>query len=70
MPEVTTCTENVVIPALGVGISFKQVRLEYPLEYFVQHLSFRLPLLIQVLLSTIAVLNWNRQESDPYNGVH
>jgi hypothetical protein len=35
MLEVAICPENVVIPALGAGIEFKDERLESPLEYFV-----------------------------------
>jgi hypothetical protein len=49
-PEDAMCTENVVIPALGVGISVKSERLEYPPEYFIQHLSVCLLLLIHPLL--------------------
>jgi len=37
MPVVAICTEKVVIPALGAGISFKDGRLDYPPEKFVQH---------------------------------
>jgi len=69
MPEVAICTENIVIPALGVGILFKGEMLEHPPEYFVQHLSVCLPLLIQPLLRNIAVHDRNRQESDHYAGV-
>ena len=69
MPEVAICTENIVIPTIGIGILFKGVRLEYPPEYFVQHLSVCLTLLIQPLLRNIAILDWNWQESDHYNGV-
>ena len=58
-----------VIPALGAGIVFKGEWLEYPLDFFVQHLSVCLPLLIQLLLSNIAVLDWNRQESEHYDPV-
>jgi hypothetical protein len=39
MPYVAIWTENGVIPALSVGILFKGERLEYPPEYFIQHLS-------------------------------
>jgi hypothetical protein len=60
MPEVAICTENVVIPALGAGIEFNSERLEYPPQYFVQHLTICMPLLIQLLLRYIAVLDWNR----------
>jgi hypothetical protein len=59
-PEVAIWTGNVVIPALGAGIEFKGERLEYPLEYFVQHLTVCLPLHIQPLLRNIALLDWNR----------
>ena len=58
-----------MIPTLGVGILFKGERLEYLPEYFVQHLSVCLLLLMQQLLWNIAVLAWNRQESDNYDGV-
>jgi hypothetical protein len=60
MPEVAICTENVVIPTLSDGIEFKGERLEYPPEYFVQHLTVCLPLLIQPFLRNIAVLDLNR----------
>ena len=70
MPEVPICTENVVIPALGAGILFNGVRLEYPLEYVIQHISVCLPLLTQPLVRNTVVLDWNRQESDHYNAVH
>jgi hypothetical protein len=60
MPEVAICKEHVVIPALGARIEFKGERLEYPPEYFVQHLTVCLPLLIQPLLRNIAVLVRNR----------
>jgi len=60
MPEVTIRTENVVIPALGAGILFKGEWVEYLPEYFVEHLSVCLPLLIQPLLMNIAVPDWNR----------
>jgi hypothetical protein len=69
MSEVAIRTENVVIPALGVGIYFNGVRLKYPPEYFVQHLSVCLPQLIQPLLRNITVLDWNRQESAHSNGM-
>jgi len=69
MPEVAICTENDVIPTLGTGIVFKGKRLEYLPEYIVQHLSICLPLLIRLLLCNIAVLDWNRQESDHYYAV-
>jgi len=73
MPEITSCTENIVIPALGIGILFSGERLqyppEYPLEYMVKYLSVCLQLLIQPLLRNIAVHDCNRQESDHYDGV-
>jgi len=69
MPEVTICTENVAMPTLSAGVLLKCERLEYPPEYFIQHLSVCLPLLIQPLLRNIAVLDWNWQESDCYDGV-
>jgi len=68
-PEVAICTENVVIPTLGIGILFKGARLEYPPGYFVQCISDCLPLLIQPVRRNIAVLDWNWQESDHYDGV-
>jgi hypothetical protein len=46
MSESAICTENVVLPARGVGILFKGERLENPPEYFVQHLSLCLLLVI------------------------
>jgi len=64
MPEVAICTENVVIPNLGPGILFEGERQEYLPEYFIQHLSVCLPLLIQPHLRNIAVLDRNPQESD------
>jgi hypothetical protein len=48
---------------------FKDDRLEYPLEYFVEHLSVCLLLLIKPLLRTIVVLDRNWQESDHYDSV-
>jgi hypothetical protein len=60
MPEVAICMENIVIPTLDAGILFKGEWLQDPPEYFVQHLSVCLPLLIQLHLRTIAVLDWNR----------
>jgi hypothetical protein len=60
MPEVAICTENFVIPALGAGILISGEWVEYPLEYFIQHLSDCLPLLIQPFLRNIAVLDRNR----------
>jgi hypothetical protein len=59
-PEVAICTENVVIPAFGAGMLFRGEWLQYPPEYFVQHLSVCLPLLIQPLVRNIAVLDRNR----------
>jgi len=32
MPEVAIYTDNIVIPALGAGMWFKDERLEYPPE--------------------------------------
>jgi len=57
MREVAICTVNVVISTLGAGTLFTGERVEYPLEYLVQHLSVCLPLLIWLLLRTIAVLD-------------
>jgi hypothetical protein len=48
---------------------FKGEWLEYPLEYFVQHLSVYLPLLNEPLQRNIAVLDWNRQETNHYDAV-
>jgi hypothetical protein len=56
-PEVAICTENLVIPARSAGILFKGEWVEYQPEYFVQHLSVCLPLLIQPFLRNIAVLD-------------
>jgi hypothetical protein len=60
MPEVAICTENFVIPALGAGILISGEWVKYPLEYFVQHLLVRLPLLIPPFRRNIAVLDRNR----------
>jgi hypothetical protein len=62
MPEVTIYTDNVVIPALGIGILFNGGRLEYLPQYFVQHLSVCLPLLIHPFLRNIMVLDGNREK--------
>jgi len=70
MPEVTICTENILIPTLGGGILLKDERPEYPLEYFVQHLSVCSLLLTQPLLRNIVVLDWTWPECDHYDGVH
>jgi len=70
MPEVAICTQNIVIPALGVGILCNGERLEYPPEYCVQHLSVCLLLLNQLVLRKRAVLNRNWQESDNHDAVH
>jgi hypothetical protein len=67
MPEVAIRRENVVIPTLGARIVLKGKRLEYPPEYFVQHLLVCLPLLIQLLMRNIVVLQWNWEESDHYD---
>jgi hypothetical protein len=69
MPEVTIYAENVVIPALGPGILIKGGRLEYRLEYLVQHLFVFMPMLVQPHGRNIAVLDRNRQESDHYDAV-
>jgi len=70
MPEVAICSEKVVIPTLSAGNLFKDARLEYPLEYFVEDLSVCLQLLIQPRLRKIAFLDWNRHESNHYDAVH
>ena len=67
MRDVAIYIENVVIPALGAAILFKNLSLKYLPEYFEQHLSVCLPLLIKPLLSNIAVPDWNSLESDHYN---
>jgi len=67
MPQVAMCTKNVEIPAHGVRILFKAEWLEYPPVNFVQHLSVCLVLLIQPHLTNVAVLDWNRQESDHHD---
>jgi len=64
MPEVAICTENFVIPILGAGMMFTGQWLESPPEYFVQHLTDSLPLLIQPLLRNIVDRDWNTSESD------
>ena len=69
MSEVAICIANVVIPPLSAGIQCKSERLEHPAEYFIQHLSGCLPLLIQLLQRNIAVLHWNWQEIDHYDAV-
>jgi hypothetical protein len=56
MPEVAIWTENVVIPADSARIVLKGERLDYPPEYFVQHLSAGLMVQNRTLLSIIAVL--------------
>jgi hypothetical protein len=60
MPEVANCTGNVVIPAVGTGMLVKGEWLEYPPQYFVQHLSVCSPLLIQPPVRKIVLLDWNR----------
>jgi hypothetical protein len=69
MPDVAICTENVVLPALGTGILFKDERLEDLPEYLVQHLSVCMPLLIKPLLRKIADLDRNQQDSDHHDPV-
>jgi hypothetical protein len=68
-PQVTICTENVVISSLAVGILVKGVRLEYPPEYFVQHFWVWLRLLMKRLQRNIAVVYYSRQKSNQYDGV-
>jgi hypothetical protein len=70
MPEVTICTENIVISALGNWILFKCGRLGSQLVYFVQHLSVSLLLLIQPVLTNIVHFDCNQQESDDYDAVY
>jgi hypothetical protein len=50
MPEVAICRVTILMSASGAGIVMKGVRLEYPLEYLIQHFSDYLPLVIQHLL--------------------
>jgi hypothetical protein len=69
MPEVTICTENVVIPALGAAILFKCERMENLIEFFVWHLPVCLLLLIEPHLRYIAGVACNRQESEYDAGV-
>jgi len=70
MPQVAICKENIEIPTLGAAIVFKHVTLEYPQEYFVQHLLVCLPLLISLHLRNIAFLDSIRQESNHHDAVH
>jgi hypothetical protein len=42
--EVATCTGNIVTTTFGAGMLFNGERLEYPLEYLIQHLSVCKPL--------------------------
>ena len=60
---------NVVIPAPGPGIVFTGKRLEYPPEYVVQHLSVCMPLFIELVLTNMAAVDRNLQESDHYVAV-
>jgi hypothetical protein len=69
-PEVAICIRKVVIPALGAGIVFNGERMQYLLDYLVQHLVVCMPLLIKLDLRNIAVLDRNRQESYHYDAVH
>jgi len=69
MRGVATCTENLVIPALGVCILLNGERLEYQPKYFVQHLSNCSPPLIQQLQCKILFHNGNWQESHLYESV-
>jgi len=61
--------KNVVLPPPGTGIVCTGEWLESTLEYFVEHLSVCLPLLIQPLLRNFLVLDWNRYEGDHYDAV-
>jgi hypothetical protein len=69
MPEVAICSDNIVLLALSQGILFKDEWLEYPPEFFIQHLSGCLPLLVPLLQRNIPVLDWNRKGSDHYEAV-
>jgi len=67
-PGVAICTETIVKPALGIGISLKGETLEYPGKYHIHHLSVRLQLLIQPLLWTcytfgVTVCFWGHTKS-------
>jgi hypothetical protein len=59
MPEVAVYTENIVIPAFGAGILFIGDWVEHLPVYFIQHLSACVPLIIQLLMRNIAVLDQN-----------
>jgi len=63
--DVTICTENVGIPTLGARISIEGERLEYLPEYFFQHLSIGLPLLMPLLRMQIAVWYWTSAGEPP-----
>jgi hypothetical protein len=58
------------IPTLNTGVLFRGQWLEYLPEYFIQHLSGWLPLLIQAFHKRITMLEWNWEGSDCYNAVH
>jgi hypothetical protein len=69
MPEVPIYTENVILPAVLAGYLSKVDRLEYPPEYFIQHISFGFLLYLQPHLRNTKVLDWKQQESDHYDTV-
>jgi len=60
------CTEDFIILALCAGSLCKAERLEYPRDYLVHHLPVGLPLLSNLELWNIAVLDWNPKEGDKY----
>jgi hypothetical protein len=68
-PDVAIGIQNMVLPTLGVGILLKGGRLDYPMEYLVQHVPVCFQQLIQLLQINSAVLDWNMQECDHYDGV-
>jgi len=70
MPEVAICTDNVVLLTMDARILLKGEWLECLPQYFNQHLSVCVLLLIQPLLTNIAVLEWNLQQSNHYDGIH
>jgi hypothetical protein len=59
MPNVTTCTENVVLPTVSAGIVGKGQRLGYEPDYIIQHLSVCVALVKQLFLRNIPDLSWN-----------
>jgi hypothetical protein len=70
MRDVTTCTENHLLPALGAGILFTRVRLEYLPQCISQHISVYMWLLMQPHPRKIALLDRNQQEIAHYDAWH